>query len=177
LLLSGNLAAAPNDPIEAIMASLDQPTDIEFIESTVGHVLQVVSERHGIKAVLDDQLRAKDAAGDFPVTRNVKGISLRAALNIILADVGLDFVIDGEKVVVMTVATAKAKWQTMPVQLNERARKGQGAVAKTNEAKINQALKDPSEPDLIPRLIAWVKKTTGDEVTPDLNRLSWTGNR
>src|SRR5262245_25554203 len=72
------------DPREAnTRAALDQNTDVKFVEKPFYRVFDDLKQRHGIEIQLD--LRALDDAHiplDTPVTKSIKGVTLRSALNI-----------------------------------------------------------------------------------------------
>jgi hypothetical protein len=79
------------DPREAgIRAALDTKTDIKFIETPFRSVIDDLKQRHDIEIQLDT--RALDDAAiprETPITRNIKGVTLRSALNLLLDDLDL----------------------------------------------------------------------------------------
>src|SRR5687767_1449681 len=70
------------DPREAsIRAALDQNTDVKFIEWPFHGVIDDLKQRHAIEIQVD--YRAVEEAGlcsDMPITRSIKGVTLRSAL-------------------------------------------------------------------------------------------------
>ena len=97
------------DPREAsIRAALDQNTDFNFTEKPFYGVIDDLQQRHGIEIELD--LRALDDASiprDTPVTRRLKGVTLRSALNLLLNDLDLTYVIQNGVLMVTTEAEAQ----------------------------------------------------------------------
>jgi hypothetical protein len=106
------------DPREAsIRAALDQNTDFNFTEKPFYGVIDDLQRRHGIEIELD--LRALDDASiprDTPVTRSIKGVTLRSALNLWLDDLDLTYVVQNGVLMITTEAEAQ-KLQRMPFGL------------------------------------------------------------
>jgi hypothetical protein len=106
------------DPRDAsIRAALDQKTDIKFIEIPFSGVIDDLKQRHDIEIQLDS--RALDDAGiprDTPITRSIKGVTLRSALNLLLDDLDLTYAVQNGVVKITTEAEAQ-KLQNMPFSL------------------------------------------------------------
>jgi hypothetical protein len=106
------------DPREAsIHAALDQNTDVKFTEKPFYGVMDYLSQRHEIEIELD--LRALDDASipiDVPVTRSIKGVTLRSALNLLLDDLDLTYVVQNGVLMVTTKAEAQ-KLRSTPFSL------------------------------------------------------------
>jgi hypothetical protein len=106
------------DPRDAsIRAALDQKTDIKFIEKPFRSVFDDLAQRHGIEIELD--IRALDDASiprDTPVTRSIKGVTLRSALNLLLDDLDLTYVVQNGVLKITTKAEAQ-KLQNLPFSL------------------------------------------------------------
>jgi hypothetical protein len=106
------------DPRDAsIRAALDQKTDIKFIETPFRRVFDDLKQRHGIEIQLD--LRALDDASipiETPVTKNIKGVTLRSALNILLDDLDLTYVVQNGVLKITSKAEAQ-KLQNWPFSL------------------------------------------------------------
>jgi hypothetical protein len=86
---------------EKIMRALDGPTEMDFVETPLKDVVEALKVRHGIEIQLDAKA-ITDAGGsvDMPITRQVKGISLRSALRMMLREHDLDFAISDEVLVI-----------------------------------------------------------------------------
>lgn len=92
-----------------IREALDEETRLEFIECPLQEICAFLSDMHAIPVQIDT--RALEDAGldsDVPVTRNLKGVSLRSALNLLLDEHGLSWGIRDEVLLITTAATAKA---------------------------------------------------------------------
>jgi len=110
------LAAEKAEPAEAIhvyyqstaaeqkvLAALDSPTTLEFIETPLQDVVDFLKDVHGIEIQVDT--RALDDVGigcDTPITRNLRGITLRSAMNLILKELALTFVVAEEVLLITT---------------------------------------------------------------------------
>jgi len=73
---------------------LKQPTQIEFIETPLQDVVEYLKDFHNIEMQIDK--RALDDAGlgtDTPITLNAKGLPLHSALDVILHEHDLTFVV------------------------------------------------------------------------------------
>ena len=80
-----------------ILDALKQTTQCEFIELPLKDVVTYFADLHGITIVLNN--RDLDEVGvnsDTPITKTLKGISLRSALRLILTDHGLTYMIRDE---------------------------------------------------------------------------------
>ncbi|HVW38723.1 MAG TPA: hypothetical protein VHB99_15520, partial [Pirellulales bacterium] len=78
----------PWKPNEAkILAALDQKTELEFVDQPLSDVVDYLKQRHGIEIQLDHNAMTDEGIGsDAPVTKNIKGISLESALDLMLGD-------------------------------------------------------------------------------------------
>ncbi len=88
---------------ERIQAALDEPTQMEFIETPLQDVIDFLEDQHEIQIRLDT--RALDVVGigtDSPITSELKGVHLKSALNLILRDLELDYIVRDEVLLVTT---------------------------------------------------------------------------
>ena len=95
---------------EKILKALDDPTTLEFIETPLQDAVDYIKDFHGIEIQLDT--KALEGAGimvDTPVTRNLKGISLRSALRLMLKQLELTYVIQNEVLLITTPDEANTK--------------------------------------------------------------------
>jgi hypothetical protein len=99
-------AAKPMRPCEnvaAIEAALASPTEMNFAETPLQDVIDALKERHQIEIMIDTKALGDVGIGtDSPVTLNVKGISLRSALNIMLRQLSLTWIIQDEVLMITT---------------------------------------------------------------------------
>jgi hypothetical protein len=86
-----------------IQQALEEPTELEFVETALGDVVGFLKDRHGIEIQLD--LRALEAAGvasDTPVTIDLRGITLRSALRLLLRQLDLTYAVKDEVLLITT---------------------------------------------------------------------------
>jgi hypothetical protein len=88
-----------------IEEALKQPTQIEFVETPLRDVVDYLKDLHHIEIQLD-AAALKDAGLEetTPVTKNLKGISLRSALKLLLDDLQLKYVIHNEVLLITSPA-------------------------------------------------------------------------
>ena len=108
------------DPREAsIRAALDQKTDIKFIETPFNSVIDDLKQRHAIEIQLDH--RALDDASipmNTPVTRSIRGVTLRSALNLLLDPLDLTYAVQNGVLMITTEAEArKLKSKSFSLQI------------------------------------------------------------
>jgi hypothetical protein len=91
-------AVVPFGGAQQIMKVLDEPTEMDFVETPLKDVVQFLSTRHDNIPIQLDMKAITDAGGtaDTPITFQMKGISLRSALRLMLHEHELDFAIHNE---------------------------------------------------------------------------------
>ena len=108
------LAERRADPSEiTILAALDEKTDLDFTELPLTDVIDYLKQRHGIEIQLDHKALTDAGVGtDTPVTRQIKGITLRSALKLLLSEFDLTYVVQNG--VLMVTSTTKARSTLYP---------------------------------------------------------------
>ncbi|HQU43493.1 MAG TPA: hypothetical protein PK867_11825, partial [Pirellulales bacterium] len=98
-----------NKPSEQkIYAALDEPTELDFTEQPLSDAIGYLKERHGIEIQLDEKALADaGAATDTPITRQIKGITLRSALKLMLGELDLTYVIRNEVLLITSKTEAE----------------------------------------------------------------------
>ena len=92
-----------------IEEALKSPTALEITEQPLGDVVEYLKDKHNIQIQLDEEaLRKTGITRDTPVTKSIKGVSLRSALRLLLRDLGLTYVIKDD-----------ALWVTTPEKADE----------------------------------------------------------
>ena len=78
------VAFVGGDPL--IMKALDEPTDLDFVETPLKDVIQAISNRHdNIPIQLDNQsITEAGSSADTPITFQLRGIPLKSALRSML---------------------------------------------------------------------------------------------
>jgi hypothetical protein len=96
-----------------IRKALDEPTSLEFVETPLTDVIDYLKDLHGIEIQIDNKALEDGGAGtDTPVTKNLRGISLRSALRLMLGPMDLAYVIKDEVLLITTKEKADAELVT-----------------------------------------------------------------
>ena len=117
-----------------IIDALQAPTVLEFVNTPLADMLDYLKDYHQIEIQLDKKaLEEAGIATDAQVTKNLKGISLRSGLRLMLRDLGLTYVIQDEVLLITTVEAAECKltlriYPVADLVLTDRGRQG-GPVA------------------------------------------------
>lgn len=95
----------PNE--EKILAALDERTELDFLDQPLEDVMEYLKQRHDIEIQIDNKGLAEAGIGsDTPVTRSIKGITLRSALKLLLGELDLTYVIRNEVLLITSKAEA-----------------------------------------------------------------------
>jgi hypothetical protein len=91
-----------------ILAALDDKTDLDFAEQPLTDVIEYLQTRHGINIQLDSKaLNDAGVGSDTPITRSIKGITLRSALKLLLSELDLTYVIKNEVLMITSKPEAE----------------------------------------------------------------------
>jgi len=107
-------AAPPSAAEKKIEEALAKPTQVEFIETPLNDVIDFLRDFHKIEIQVDRKA-FNDAgldASTLPVTTNLKGISLRSALNLVLRNLDLTYLVEDEVLLITTPAAAARRLTT-----------------------------------------------------------------
>ena len=102
---------------DKILAALDAETTLDMSDAPLIDAVEFLRDLHDIPVELDR--RALDKLGiatDTPVTANLKGITLRSALGLILSDLELDFVMANEVLQITSAESASSKLETSVIE-------------------------------------------------------------
>ena len=107
---SSTLLAGDEGPAERkIRAALDQPTQIEFVDTPLKDVVDYLKKWHHIEIQLDLPALKEAGVGESTrMTRNLKGISLGSALKLLLDELQLKYVIHNEVLLITTREKAES---------------------------------------------------------------------
>jgi hypothetical protein len=108
----GGRGAAESE--KKINAALDSPTQVEFFETPLTEVVDDLKQRHGIEIQLD-QKGLEEMSVDpstTQITKSLKGVSLRSALDLMLRDVGLFYTVKDEVLLITTPDRADSLFVT-----------------------------------------------------------------
>ncbi|MBN1911706.1 MAG: VWA domain-containing protein, partial [Pirellulales bacterium] len=104
-----NYDLAIRDEAESkIIKELNKPTQIEYLETPLEEVLRYIGKFHNDIIILLDKKTMEDLgiAPDHLITVDLKGIQLRAALKLMLKDLGLTYVIHNQVLLITSVDAA-----------------------------------------------------------------------
>lgn len=80
-----------------------QQTEIDVAEAPLAEMVRLLAGKHQVTIELDPtSLTAAGIGSDVPITRTLKGITLKSALELMFAELELICVAEGEKVVIRT---------------------------------------------------------------------------
>jgi beta-lactamase regulating signal transducer with metallopeptidase domain/Leucine-rich repeat (LRR) protein len=84
-----------------IAAAVMEPTDFVFVEEEFSRVVDFFAKKHGIEIEIDAKSLANAGITlDCPVTKRIRGITLKSALELELDDLELTCVAEGEKLII-----------------------------------------------------------------------------
>ena len=117
-------AAAKQPPLgvgeAAIKKALAQPTEMEFIETPLSDVIDYLKDRHHIEIQLDNKAMGDvGIGGDTPVTKNIKGITFRSALKLLLQELNLTYMILDEVLLITTPEEAESQLTTKVLDVSD----------------------------------------------------------
>lgn len=79
---------------ESIERALGEVTALEFFEQPLGDAIREIQDRHDIAMIIDvAALEELGLTPDVPITKSVRGVSLRAALKLMLRDLELTYAV------------------------------------------------------------------------------------
>jgi hypothetical protein len=102
--------AKPGGSEERIFKALNEDATLDFVETPLKDVVTFLSEAHGIPISLNaKKLEEAAVSPDVPVTKNLKGISLRSALRLLLGELELTYVVRDEVLQITTPEDAESQ--------------------------------------------------------------------
>lgn len=138
---------------ERIRAALDEDTMLDFIETPLDQVIDFFEELHEVSVEIDT--RALDDVGigtDVPITRNLKGITLRSALRLMLDDLELTYIIKHEALMITTTEAADAYVETHVYSLHR--------LGDIDSEALANAIQNTIRPD------TWRTSASSDQTLP-----------
>ncbi len=108
-----SLAGDDSPGAKKIREALDSPTQFEFMETPLQDVIDYLKNLHKIEIQLDTRALKDIGIGtDAPVTRNMKGVTLKEALQFVLRDLGLTYIVTKEVLLITTPEEADSQLVT-----------------------------------------------------------------
>ena len=97
-----------------ILRALASPTQIDFIETPLQDVIDFFKDYHGIEIQIDTKaLNDCGIDATTPVTKNLKGVSLRSALKLMLRELNLTYVIQDGVLLITRPEEAETRLTTV----------------------------------------------------------------
>lgn len=99
----------PDSREQDIHNALRSPTDLEFIETPLKDAIDFLAEKHEIPIVLNaKKLEEAGVNVDTPITKRLKGITLRSALRLMLGELELTYMVKDEVMQITTPEDAQS---------------------------------------------------------------------
>jgi len=100
---------AKDSPSEArIAAALTERTELDFTDQPLSDVIEYLKDKHEIEIQFDSKALTDTGVGsDTPVTRNIRGITLRSALRLLLGELDMTYVIRHEVLLITSKTEAE----------------------------------------------------------------------
>ncbi|MEZ6072557.1 MAG: hypothetical protein R3C10_20420 [Pirellulales bacterium] len=109
----GSTAASQPLSKEEIKVKLAEMTDLEFVEAELIEVAQTISRRHHMPVVLDRPALEDAGLGvDLPVTESLAGLRLDTALDLLLRDAELTYIVQDGHLLITTAEHAAKMLET-----------------------------------------------------------------
>jgi type II secretory pathway component GspD/PulD (secretin) len=106
------------DKEREIERRLSTPVNMSFNNATLRHVLDDLRDANGINIVVDERaLQEEGVSLDSPVSIKLQNVSLKSALNLVLRNAHLTYVIQNEVLNITTEGHAKGKLVTKAYQV------------------------------------------------------------
>jgi hypothetical protein len=128
---------------QKVREALGDIATMEFVETPLRDVVEYLKDAHAILIEIDT--KALDDVGiatDTPITRNLKGISLRTALRVLLRDLSLTYVVE-DGVLTITTVHAAAMRPTIRVYQVAHLLEGDAESGEELAALLRTALQNP----------------------------------
>jgi hypothetical protein len=98
----------PRDVEAQISTALDWPCELDFRDQPLTDVIEFLRQKHQIEILLDTKPLSDAGVGsDTPVTRSLKGVSLRTALKLLLDELDLTYLIRDEVLIITSKTEAE----------------------------------------------------------------------
>jgi tetratricopeptide (TPR) repeat protein len=105
--------AQSNEAETRILDELDKRTEVQYLDTQLGDVVNDIELRHKINIELDVAALTADGKGtETIINKTLKDLTLKSALRLILEEQGLTYVIENEVLMITTKAAAETKTPT-----------------------------------------------------------------
>ncbi|MBX7074989.1 MAG: hypothetical protein K1X71_17745 [Pirellulales bacterium] len=101
--VAGSLGATDDAITAKIRQELDKPTTLDFVETPLNEVIAYFADLHKIPIQLDSRhLEEAGVAADTPVNLHLSGVKLRNALDLMLENLDLAWIVKNQVLVITT---------------------------------------------------------------------------
>jgi hypothetical protein len=105
--------AQSNEAEARILDELERRTEVQYLDTQLGDVVNDLELRHKINIELDNAALTADGKGsETLINKQLKDLTLKSALRLILEEQGLTYVIENEVLVITTKTAAETKTPT-----------------------------------------------------------------
>ena len=105
--------AQSNEAETRILDELDKRTEVQYLDTQLGDVVNDLELRHKINIELDNAALTADGKGsETLINKQLKDLTLKSALRLILEEQALTYVIENEVLVITTKTAAETKTPT-----------------------------------------------------------------
>ncbi len=105
--------AQSNEAETKILDELDRRTEVQYLDTQLGDVVADLELRHKINVELDNAALTADGKGsETLINKQLKDLTLKSALRLILEEQALTYVIENEVLVITTKTAAETKTPT-----------------------------------------------------------------
>ena len=131
---------------ERIRIALAEPVSFNFLDTPLKDMLAYFHSLTDIDIFLDERgLSRADIGADEPITLSLDGVALESALELVLADLGLDYVVDNDVLEITDAATVARMAETRLYDVRNLAKAGEAQeilVRKVRELAAPDATAD-----------------------------------
>lgn len=126
---------------------LSKITELEVVEMPLKDVMIYLQEKHGIPILLNaKKLEEASVSPDSPITKSLRGISLAAALDLMLKDLELDYYV-GEVLVITTPHDAAAQTEIRTYDCRSLLRADATNESAHRAARLIEMIRTTIDPD------------------------------
>lgn len=102
-----------NDRVIRIDKALREQTEVSFADNPLHEALDYLEDLHKIEITVDKRaLEAESVPEDAPISLKISGVTLKSVLRLVLAPLGLDYVIQNETLMITSQERAAEFFET-----------------------------------------------------------------
>ncbi len=134
---------------QKIEQELGKPTQLEFVETPLQDVVDFLKLHHKIEIQVDR--KALDDVGldpsTLPISKNLKGLSLRSALRLTLRDLDLAYLVGDEVLLITTPEDAETRLSTKLYPVGDLVASGDKTVEDRRRKELVEAISSSIDAD------------------------------